>query len=132
MSKYSFVAIVCSIILATTSLKANTTPPFTSTPLLQPSSIASFISVKATIETNKVFLNWDVIGNEDVDQFIIESTEDNISYTVIAFVFGTDTQEKASYKFFQKTNNKQKAFRIKLITKKGEVVYSSVFVPVSK
>lgn len=133
MTKYPFITTIFLLLFTGTVANAANFPTFINTPSLNKQKpLTAFLNIRATIEQEKVFVNWSVSGNEDVDQFIIESTKDGVNYVVTAFVFGTDSTENSEYKFFEKKKGKIKTFRIKLITKKGAVVYSQEFVPVAK
>lgn len=129
MGKRLLIGVVCCALATSINVHAKEYKPFASFSLLKPVGMAQFVTVKATIQNKKICLKWEVLANQDVYQFVVESTADKKHFNATAIVFGTDVQEKASYKCFHKWQEKIKAFRIKLITKKGEIVYSSLITP---
>ncbi len=103
--------------------------PIEKTSFVSPSVIqkpAKLISFKASINKNKIILQWAVKENETADQFVVEKSSDGKSFAVAALVFGTDKPETDNYEFYEKANNKKVCYRIKLISKNQETEYSSV------
>jgi hypothetical protein len=101
--------------------------PFTVSHLPSDSAkIASFISLNGSIVNNKVILQWQVSGNEAADQFEVERSLDGKNFSMAALVFGTDKSETDQYMFYEKANPKKAEYRVKLIGKDKQTIYSTV------
>ncbi len=129
MTKY-----LISIVLLTLKLSfpasgnENTIQPFTSQPFssIKDSGTPGFHDINACISNNKILLNWKVAKNETVNLFEIEKSTDGKKFILTALVFGTDQPAADTYKFFEKATGKKIFYRIKLISKTSEVVYSKM------
>jgi hypothetical protein len=106
------------------------TLPFASPSSLPPSAIstlpAKLISVGGSISNNKVILKWVVGENETADQFEIEKSIDGKNFIMTALVFGSDKPDTDNYQFYEKAGNQKVLYRIKLINKNHQAVYSAV------
>jgi len=87
---------------------------------------AKLISIDGSISSNKVILNWVVGENETADQFEVEKSTDGKNFTMAALVFGTDKPSTDKYQFYEKAGNQKTLYRIKLISKNRQSVYSEV------
>jgi hypothetical protein len=104
--------------------------PFTSQPPHPSATInttpTKVISFKGDIEKQKVLLNWVVSENEKSDQFEIEKSIDGKIFIMTALVFGTDKPDTDNYWFFEKAGKQKTFYRIKIIDKNQQSVYSPV------
>ena len=87
---------------------------------------AKFISIDGRKSNHHVILNWTVGQNETADQFEVEKSSDGKLFSMAALVFGTDETETGTYRFSEKTGKKKMFYRIKLINKNQETIYSTV------
>lgn len=106
------------------STVAFTKPSFVSLP--DSEQLGRLINFKGSINKNKLWLEWMVKENEKADQFVIEKSVDGKNFEMAALVFGTDKPDTENYRFYEKAADKKISYRIKLITKKQEMEYSSI------
>lgn len=128
MTKYLLFVIIMGLRLAYHPVNANTgIPPFTSPTTIEPSANpAKLLSVKASVEENKVVLDWTVGENESAYQFEVEKSIDGKNFKTAALVFGTDKSQTGKYQFYEKAGNKKTVYRIKLVNKNQDTEYSSL------
>lgn len=83
----------------------------------------------ASVENNKVKLNWAVSSNETTDRFEVERSADNVNFKTAALVFTSETSGDESYKYFETPSINGKVFyRLKIFEKDQTVSYSKVIV----
>lgn len=102
-----------------------TSSPFTS-PSPAAGTPAKLLNINASINNNKVFLNWVVSENETADQFEIEKSSDGKNFSLAALVFCSDKASTVIYQFHEKAEKKKILYRVKLINKNKETEYSPV------
>lgn len=102
--------------------------PFTSHPpeTAVKSQPLRLLSIEGTIKKNKVILEWVVSENESADQFEVEKSTDGVYFRTAAYVFGTDKPETGHYRFSEKAISKKIMYRVKLVSKNSQTVYSPV------
>lgn len=83
-------------------------------------------ALKAGIINNKVVLKWTVEKNNMTDQFEIEKCTDGTHFVLAALVFGTEDIKDGRYEFYEKAGNQKVVYRVKLIGKNRETVYSNL------
>jgi hypothetical protein len=124
MTKYSlFVIIIALRIGYQPILPQQGISPFASPAT---TTAAKLISVNASIDKNRVFIDWTVDENETVYQFEIEKSNDGKNFTTAALVFGSDKPATDNYRFYEKAGKKKVTYRIKIINKNQQTEYSSV------
>lgn len=99
--------------------------PFTS-PLSSTGDPVKFISFTSNLNNGKIFLQWQVSGNELINQFEVEKSGDGRNYNLAGLVFGTENPDNDSYWFYEKATRKKLYYRLKLIKKGDEIAYSPV------
>lgn len=87
---------------------------------------ATFISVSGSISNNKAIIDWTVGENETADKFEVEKSTDGKNFSMAALVFGTDKPATDQYQFYEKAGKVKILYRIKLINKNKETVYSTI------
>jgi hypothetical protein len=91
-----------------------------------------FLSFTGLPQGNTVQLNWSVITPLEIDRFEIERSLDNINYTKIAAVADNvrlnEVQNFASNDDITGINTDILYYRLKVISKTGDVKYSSVLI----
>ncbi|MFZ9386948.1 MAG: hypothetical protein ACO25B_03630 [Chitinophagaceae bacterium] len=103
--------------------------PFSSQPAIHSGITAevSLLSFKGMMSKDKVTLEWIVSENESADQFEVErSSDEGIHFKTAAFVFGTDLPETGRYTFTEKAASRKIMYRVKLIGKNKQIVYSPI------
>jgi hypothetical protein len=127
MTKHLLFVIIIGLRLAYQPGAAQTgTAPFASPATIQSAGSAKLISVKASVEDNKVVLDWTVGENETAYQFEVEKSTDGKNFKMAALVFGTDKPQTDQYQFFEKAGKRKTLYRIKLVNKDQQTEYSSV------
>ena len=129
MKTFSLIALLALRIVVHPPMNIQQPAPFTSPTVFSQTSInvpAKLISFEGRISSRKVLLNWAVSENETADQFQVEKSDDGIHFRLAALVFGTDQPETGLYKFYENAGEKKVSYRIKLINKNKETVYSSI------
>ncbi len=122
MTKYTLFTIIIALRIGyQPALSQQMSAPFAS----PTTTIAKLINVSASIENNKVFLDWTVGENETVYQFEIEKSTDGKNFTMAALVFGSDKPATDNYRFYEKADKKKVTYRIKIINKDQQTEYSS-------
>jgi hypothetical protein len=98
-----------------------------STPFASPTTtIAKLINVSASIENNKVFLDWTVGENETVYQFEVEKSTNGKNFTTTALIFSSDKAATDNYRFYEKADKRKVTYRIKIVNKDKKTEYSSL------
>ena len=97
--------------------------PLSTTTVLAPAKLVDFT---ASVNKNKVMLNWAVDENETAAQFEVEKSTDGTNFSMVALVFGTDKPTTDNYAFYEKAGKKKVLYRIKLVNKNKQTEYSSV------
>jgi hypothetical protein len=135
MTKFSAFVIILAlrIFYHPSNSDLTTIAPFTSPSPLPVATVsvvtpARIISVKGTINQNKVVLNWIVGDNETADQFEVEKSTDGKNFSMAALVFGTDEPATGNYEYFEKASKGKLLYRIKIISKNKSTEYSPVIV----
>lgn len=103
--------------------------PFASQPPLSAATTgctASLTTISATLQDNKVVLEWTVGENETAELFEVEKSLDGKNFKTAALVFGSDLPETGSYRFFEKARNIKQKYRIKIVNKNKIAEYSPV------
>ena len=91
-----------------------------------------FVKLAGLLQADKVTLNWIIIADKEVDHFEVERSTDNSNFIKT----GTVTQlvklnELQSFSFIDDVANVNKEiiyYRIKVISKNGEIQYSNIIV----
>ena len=89
-------------------------------------STAKLTSFKATINNDKVILDWEVDANESTNLFEVEKSADGKIFSLTALVFGSEKAEKDNYQYFEKIGKEKLQFRIKMIGKDKKISYSEI------
>jgi hypothetical protein len=128
MIKYTLFVIIIALRLGfQPTLPQSGISPFASpTTTIETVTPAKMLNVKATVNNNKVVIDWTVLENETADQFEIEKSTDGKSFTMAALVFGTDKPATDYYQFYEKATKEKISYRIKLINKDKKTEYSTV------
>ena len=126
MSKFILFVLIISLRLVFQPANASQYSPAFRPPGTPIINSATFISFNGTLKNHTVFLEWKVAGNETTDQFEVEKSNDGKNYSLVAFVFGTDKPLTDTYRFYEKMGGKKISYRIKLINKNKETIYSPV------
>lgn len=105
------------------------TPPFTSLKViskttLQQSNQLTIIGITGTVSNNKVILDWQVGQNEKADRLLVEKSTNGIDFKVAALVFTSEKNDKESYQFYEKAGNGKWIYRVILIGKDKQTIYS--------
>lgn len=104
--------------------------PFTNQLKVQPAKLfvnpANFINVEGNLTENKFKINWNVNDNESADKFEVEKSIDGKYFKMAALVFATDKKNIDHYQFYEKATNKKTFYRIKLVNKNKEIIYSKL------
>ena len=87
---------------------------------------AKFIQAGGYIKNDKVYLDWEISGNENADMFEIEKSKDGKNFSVAALVFGTNNAKTDDYRFYEKAESQKIYYRIKLINKNRQSEYSKI------
>ncbi|MBP6023728.1 T9SS type A sorting domain-containing protein [Ferruginibacter sp.] len=91
-----------------------------------------FINFGAIPDNIQVFLNWTIITPKEIDHFEIERSIDNATYTKTGIVTGTGKlNEQQSFAFTDDISgigNDIIYYRIKVVGKAGEIMYTNVLV----
>jgi hypothetical protein len=91
--------------------------------------VASVSHMTCRISNGKVLLQWNIVNNEQADQFEIESSTDGNTFTMAALVFATEKAESDDYFFYEKAKKKKSYYRVKIINKDKSIRYSSIIAP---
>lgn len=91
-------------------------------------SAVRLINFKAAVDNNKVMLQWEIADNGNAYQFEVEKSYDGRNFAMSALVFGTDKADTDHYMFYEKAGDKKVSYRIKVISKDKQAVYSEVIV----
>ena len=76
-------------------------------------------------KNNKVFLEWQVVNNEAIDQFEIQRSYDGNEFKTVGIVFSSEEKDREEYLFYETINSFDKAmYRLKMIDKNNKVTYS--------
>ncbi len=100
--------------------------PFASLSTINPPAPAKVLSFNASLEENKVVLDWTVSENETAYQFEVEKSTDGKNFSLAALVFSTDKAATDKYQFYEKAGNKKTVYRIKVVNKNQQTEYSSL------
>ena len=124
MSKFSAFVLIITLRLVFQPANATQHPPPFSDADLPIINSATFISFNGSLKNKKVSLEWKVGGNETAEQFEVEKSSDGKNYSLAALVFGTDKPVTDTYRFYEKMSRQKTTYRIKLVNKNKETVYS--------
>ncbi len=91
--------------------------------------VASISKIKCTISNGRVLLNWNIVNNQQADQFEIESSTDGKKFHMAALVFGSEKQDTDDYFFYEKATKKKTFYRLKIINKDKSFHYSDIITP---
>ncbi|HRE39542.1 MAG TPA: hypothetical protein PK092_13940 [Chitinophagaceae bacterium] len=84
----------------------------------------NIISITGYVSNNKVILDWQVGQNEKADQFLVEKSTDGKTFKMAALVFSSEKSDKENYQFYEKAGNGKCVYRVLLISKDKQSVYS--------
>jgi hypothetical protein len=127
MTKHLLFVIILGLRLAYHPTDSSSTPPPFSSPSTPVLPVpAKLISLKASVEENKVVLDWTVGENETAYQFEVEKSTDGKNFRLAALVFGTDKPNTDKYQFLETAGKAKIAYRIKLIDKDQKAEYSPI------
>lgn len=86
-------------------------------------------SFECNSTNGKTILKWNIINNQDAEQFEVESSTDGKNFSMAALVFGTDKADSDDYLFYEKAKKKKTYYRLKIINKDRSVQYSGIVTP---
>jgi uncharacterized repeat protein (TIGR01451 family) len=91
-----------------------------------------FLKLTGLLQTNKVLLNWSIIADKEVDHFEVERSTDNRYYsktgTVSKLIQLQQTENLAFTDDITNLNATIIYYRIKVISKSGDIQYSNILV----
>lgn len=90
----------------------------------QQPKLLNIISITGSVINNKVILDWQVGQNEKADQILVEKSTDGINFKVAALVFTSEKTDKENYQFYEKAGNGKWLYRVLLIGKDQQTIYS--------
>lgn len=90
----------------------------------QQPKLLNIISITGSVSNNKVVLDWQVGQNEKADQILVEKSTDGINFKVAALVFTSEKTDKENYQFYEKAGNGKWLYRVLLIGKDQQTIYS--------
>lgn len=126
MTKNLLFVIIIGLRLAYHPIPSTDVTPFASPATIPPANPAKLLSVNASLEQNKVILDWTVGENETAYQFEVEKSTDGKNFITTALVFGSDKPQTDKYQFFEKAGKNKISYRIKLVNKDQKTEYSPV------
>ena len=126
MTKNFLFVIIIGLRLAYHPVTSPAITPFASPATTQTTTPAKLLSVNASVEENKVILDWTVGENETAYQFEVEKSTDGKNFITTALVFGSDKPQTDKYQFFEKAGKYKISYRIKLVNKDQKTEYSPV------
>ena len=83
----------------------------------------------ATINKERVLLNFTLDKNQIVDQIAVERSTNEKDFVMAGLVFGTDQPDKVDYLFYEKNKGSKVFYRLKVINKDRTFSYSSIISP---
>jgi hypothetical protein len=127
MTKHLLFVIIIGLRLAYHPAEAQqSVAPFASPTIFSSTVPAKVLSFKASVEENKIILDWIVGENETAYQFEVEKSADGKNFKLAALVFGTDKPQTDQYQFFERAGKTKMLYRIKLVNKDQKTEYSPV------
>jgi hypothetical protein len=129
MKYFSFFVLLAIRIVVYPPQSASQVDPFTSPASIRLHELkvpVTLLSFEGKLNSKKVLLNWVVSENQTADKFEVEKSEDGIHFRLTALVFGTDKPDNCSYAFYEHATGKKVSYRIKVIGKNQEAIYSPV------
>jgi len=90
----------------------------------QQPKLLNIISITGSVINNKVILDWQVGQNEKADQFLVEKSTDGNTFKVAALVFSSEKSDKENYQFYERASNGKCIYRVLLISKDKQSIYS--------
>jgi hypothetical protein len=113
------------IVLTLIVLSLSTARSFAQSPV---QSAVRLVNFKVAVENNKALLQWEATDNGNAYQFEVEKSYDGRNFEMTALVFGTDKADTDHYMFYEKAGDKKVSYRIKVVSKDKQAVYSEVIV----
>lgn len=92
-------------------------------------SNAIVLNFNATINNERVLLNWTLDKNQVVDQIEVERSTNEKDFVMAGLVFGTDQPDKVEYLFYEKNKGTRLFYRLRIINKDRTFSYSSIISP---
>jgi hypothetical protein len=93
-------------------------------------SVASRLTyLNASINNERVLLNWAIDNNKETDRFEVERSTDGKTFKMVALVFGSENTGLAEYSFFEKAKKAKSSYRLRIYYKNGRVDYSDTVIP---
>lgn len=87
------------------------------------------LSFEFNFKDNKTWLEWTVNGNDITDRFEVERSFNGKDFKTSGVVFASEKKGSEQYAYFETTSKMKKVFyRLKLIDKKQQVVYSTTVI----
>lgn len=83
-------------------------------------------NLRLSLRDDRIFLDWSIDANQEVDQFAIERSADGKIFYPAGLVFSSEKNGKEDYSFFEKIKKDNVAYRILIIYKDHVVAYSPV------
>ena len=83
-------------------------------------------NLRLSISDDRIFLDWSIEANQEVDQFAIERSTDGKIFYPAGLVFSSEKNGKENYTFFEKIKKDNAAYRILIIYKDHIASYSPV------
>jgi len=127
--KTRFLLSLIGLFMLTLTLNAGQqTTPLINEDSMQKAVPATILQFDYSIRNERIYLHWTVIDNQAADKFEIEkSTDGGETFKSVALVFGTDKDDWADYKFYEKKKNSRYAsYRIKIIQKDQSIQYHPI------
>ena len=102
---------------------------FAQTDFVAGTSTTIVVNFNATINKDRVLLNFTLDKNQVVDQIAVERSTNEKDFVMAGLVFGTDQPDKADYLFYEKNKGAKVFYRLKVINKDRTFSYSSIISP---
>lgn len=90
---------------------------------------AVIVNFNATLNNERILLNWTLDKNQVVDQIEVERSTDEKTFAMAGLVFGTDQPDKVEYLFYEKKKGRKIFYRLRIISKDRTFTYSSIISP---
>lgn len=125
MKKITLFAIV--LLFGIVKPKAQQTTP------VSENTAVKVISFECFVKDNKTWLEWTVDGNDITNRFEIEKSFNGKDFRTSGLVFASEKNGTEQYAFFETASKMKKVFyRIKLVDKTQQVLYSTTVIASAK
>jgi hypothetical protein len=92
----------------------------------QDRSSSAFLQFDGKLKDQNIKLQWTISGNESVDQFELQRSGVCGSFNTVGYIFTSEKQGAESYQFPDILKEEKYNYRLKMVTKSGEVRYSKI------